>query len=486
MIIKYKNILVAMLVAFALLSCDGWRESGAKVDKKPEIFPDYMDVTVPCNIAPLNFDVDGATHVQAEIKAGEKTLRVSGKKGVAFSVDEWRDLVDAALKDKDRKIEIALSAWTDKSPEGTSFKPFFIKVSPDTIDRYLVYRLIAPGYESWNHMGIYRRDLSTFSETAIVENTQNNMGCVNCHSFADYNVNRGMMFHARGKGGGTVVYHGGSLHKIALEKLAPYKSATYPCWHPSGRYIVFSSNTTRQSFYGHSRDKIEVYDQKSDIILYNVERNEVFADERFNDSINWETFPYFSADGKWLFFATAKAVKMPVEYNNLRYSLCRVAFDEDRGRFGSVVDTIYSATADGGSASFPRLSPDGRYLLFTRADCATFPIHHKEADLRMIDLGGKEPGREVDVSVLNSNDVDSYHSWSSTGRWVVLSSKRIDGRHTRLFLSHFDGRAFSKPLLLPQREPSHNTLRTYSYNIPEFSKNMVTFDRDELSNLFRP
>ncbi|MGN1236843.1 MAG: hypothetical protein ACI4TS_05305, partial [Bacteroidaceae bacterium] len=87
MIIKYKDIFVALLVGLALLSCDGWRESGAKVDVKPEIFPDYTDVTVPCNIAPLNFDVVGATHVQAEIRAGEKTMRVSGKNGVAFSAD---------------------------------------------------------------------------------------------------------------------------------------------------------------------------------------------------------------------------------------------------------------------------------------------------------------------------------------------------------------------------------------------------------------
>ena len=123
-------------------------------------------------------------------------------------------------------------------------------------------------------------------------------------------------------------------------------------------------------------------------------------------------------------------------------------------------------------------------MLFTWTQCGTFPIHHKEADLRLVDIGG---GFAVldDIGDINSGDVDSYHSWSSSGKWVVLSSKRIDGRYTRLFLSHWDGRRFSKPMLLPQRDPEHNVQRLYSYNIPEFIKGPVLFDADEVAELFK-
>ena len=171
--------------------------------------------------------------------------------------------------------------------------------------------------------------------------------------------------------------------------------------------------------------------------------------------------------------------------DELRDLAVRVPFDEATATLGSRIDTVYSASKRGGSVSFPRISPDGRYMLYTWAECGTFPIHHKEADLRMMAISDSLPFRDVDVSALNSKDVDSYHSWSSSGRWVVFSSKRIDGRYTRLFLSHWDGHRFSKPMMLPQRDPEHNVQRMYSYNIPEFIKAPALFDPDEMAALFK-
>ena len=467
-----------------LTGCTNWRKPSTKVNVYPDIFPDYVGVTIPENIAPLNFEIEGAVHLQAVMSAGSERLEVSGDKYIDIALDDWQDLIKAALN-TNKQIVVSVSAWTEKHPDGVEYKPFNIIVSADDVDGYVAYRLIPPGYESWSRMGIYQRDLSSFDESVIVSNCQNHNGCVNCHSFSDYNPEKGMMFHARGERGGTVIYQGGNLRKVALEQLGQHRSGTYPMWHPSGRFIVFSSNVTRQFFYGHSQDKIEVYDQASDLMIYDVNNNQVLTDERFTDSLNWETFPAFSSDGRWLYFCTAKAVKMPVEYNNLRYSICRVPFDDKTGHLGDKIDTVYSASRQGGSASFPRISPNGEFLLYTWADCATFPIHHKEADLKMIDLKSGNQFKQVDVSSLNSNDVDSYHSWSSNGKWVVLSSKRIDGRYTRLFLSHWDGVKFSKPLLIPQRNPDSNKQRMYSYNIPEFIKTPIDFNHDEMASLFK-
>lgn len=471
------------LTLLLLVGCNGSRTPVASLDETPSIFPDYKSVTIPKNIAPLNFSIDGATHVQATLSVGDECLEVAGKQHVEIGEGQWRSLIDEALKGS-RKITVEVAAWTDKFPDGVSYKPFCIYVSSDDVDNYVTYRLIPPGYESWSRMGIFQRNLTSFDESAIVSNSQNNNGCVNCHSFCDYSPQKGMMFHARGMGGGTVIYQEGKLKKVMLEQLGPKRSGTYPMWHPSGRYIIFSSNTTRQSFYGHSQDKIEVYDQASDLILYDVKSDRVLTDQRFTDSLNWETFPAFSPDGKWLYFCTAKAVKMPVDYRKLHYSICRVAFDVSTGRLGAKVDTVYSASQQGGSASFPRLSPDGRFMLFTLADCATFPIHHKEADLKMIDLESPTALRTVNTDILNSNDVESYHSWSSNGRWIVFSSKRIDGRYTRLFLAHWDGWRFTKPMLIPQKDPAHNHDRLYSYNIPEFASSAVSIDKNAMANLF--
>ena len=477
----YFPILFLLLL---LTGCSAWKSPSAKVNECPKIFPDYVGVTIPKNIAPLNFGIEGATHLQAVLSAGNESVELSGDKYIDIDRDDWHNLVEAALK-ANKQIVVSVSAWTEDKPNGVEYKPFNITVSSDEVDGYVAYRLIPPGYESWSRMGIYQRDLSSFDESVIISNSQNHNGCVNCHSFSNFNPEKGMMLHARGEGGGTVIYQNGKLQKVALEQIGPHRSGTYPMWHPSGRFIVFSSNVTRQFFYGHSQDKIEVYDQASDLMIYDVNNNQVLTDERFSDSLNWETFPAFSSDGKWLYFCTAKAVKMPVEYNNLRYSVCRVPFDDKTGHLGDKIDTVYSASRQGGSASFPRISPNGEFLLYTWADCATFPIHHKEADLKMIDLKSGNQFKQVDVSSLNSNDVDSYHSWSSNGKWVVLSSKRIDGRYTRLFLSHWDGVKFSKPLLIPQRNPDFNKQRMYSYNIPEFIKTPIDFNRDEMASLFK-
>lgn len=478
-----KCICILTSVFLFLSSCDGWKTPAATEKKLPPVFPDYIGVTVPENVAPPNFGIEGAFRIQAVFSAGKRNVRVSGERYIEIGVSPWRSLTEEALKAGGR-ISVGVSAWTDRYPDGVEFTPFYVYVSGDKIDNYVAYRLIPPGYESWSRMGIFQRDLTTYEETAIVTNTQNNNGCVNCHSFCAYDARKGMMFHARGLGGGTVIYQDGSLRKVALEQTGPKLSGTYPMWHPDGRFVVLSSNNTRQSFYGHSRDKIEVYDQRSDLILYDVKNDCVLTDERFTDSLNWETFPAFSPDGKWLYFCTAKSVRMPVDYNKLRYSICRVPFDSSSGRLGAKVDTVYSASRQGGSVSFPRISPDGKYMMFTWADCATFPIHHKEADLKMIDLSAFPEVAAVKTDILNSKDVESYHSWSSSGRWVVFSSKRIDGRYTRLFLAHWDGKRFSKPMLLPQRNPEHNRNRLYSYNIPEFTNTAVRIDKDTMAELF--
>lgn len=116
----------------------------------------------------------------------------------------------------------------------------------------------------------------------------------------------------------------------------------------------------------------------------------------------------------------------------MKYSLCRIAFDFQNERLGEVVDTLYNARMEGQSVSFPRLSPDGRFLAFTLHDFGNFSIWHKEADLYMLDL---LTSRKYPLDVFNSEEAESYHSWSGNGRWMVFSSRRIDGLYTRLLLA---------------------------------------------------
>ena len=468
-----------VLLLFLFFSCQDNRQARDHMNQLPHIFPDYTNVTIPYNIAPIDFQIKGATHMQATFYVhNDLVLQANGGTYVKIPSKKWKQLLET---NKGRDLTISVSAWTPEHPEGATYKPFRIHIDNSPIDNYVAYRLIPPGYEEWNRMGIFQRNLTSFDESAIFINTQNHSGCVNCHNFAWYNPQK-MMFHARGPAGGTVIMQGDNIEKINLDSLGPKKNGTYPMWHPSGKYIAFSSNITKQSFYSHCKDKIEVYDLKSDIIIYDVMHHKVLADKRFNDSINWETFPAFSPDGKWLYFCTAKAKLMPIKFNELHYSLIRVPFNEKDGSLGAEIDTIYSAAKEGGSISLPRISPDGRYVLLTWAGCSTFHIQHKDADLMLIDLKTRQIIHPKNV---NSNDADSYHSWSQNGKWIIFASRRLDGMYSRLYIAPFKNGNFGKPFLLPQKDPQENKRRLYSYNIPEFIRAKVVLSKDKASALFK-
>lgn len=410
----------------------------------PPIFPDYIGVTVPEGMAPLTFRMED----------GRRFLSEQHREG---------DVLWTRVK-----------AWKKGERRGTAYAEFPIYISHDPIDPYIAYRLIEPGYESWRNMGIYQREIASYEETAIVTNRANNLGCINCHNFAGGSPDR-MLFHARGRGGGTVFVDGDDVKVLNLSQAGPHRQGTYPAWHPEGRYVVFSSNTTRQSFTISNKQPIEVYDTDSDIIIYDSATDSVRMLVETKETL--ETFPAWSPDGKTLYWCEAvDPGKIPYSRGEVHYKLMAAPFDD--GELSGKPMLVYGN--DSTSVSFPRVSE--KWLLFTAARFGTFPIWHDEAELMLLDL---ETGQVRLAEELNSDKSDSYHSWSSGGNWVVFSSRRLDGRYTRLFISHFDGEGhFSKPFLLPQEDPDYNQLRLKSYNIPEFIGGRVSDRQEKIAGLF--
>ena len=419
-----------------LLTACGQPSSVVESPDWPDIFPDYCGVTIPDDLADLTFAPTDAEHFRIEKTREADTL--------------W----------------YTVTTWSRGKKSGTRYRPFPVYLSHDAIDPYIAYRLIEPGYESWYDMGIYQRQLSSYKETAIVTNRANNRGCINCHTFQGGNPDD-MLFHARGAGGGTV-FAGGDAHRLVnLKERGPHKQGVYPAWHPGGRYVVFSSNDTHQCFTVADSQPIEVYDTSSDLILMDLATDSIVSPACFTTDSLWETFPSWNPDGRTLYYCAADSVStMPDGRGRVHYRLMATDFDAEGGQFSSQPQCLFSS--DTLSVSFPRLSPDGQLMLFTVARFGTFPIWHREADLWQLDM---QSGEARPCDELNSPDTESYHSWSSNGRWVIFSSRRIDGRYTRLFIAHYDGNGhFGKPFLLPQKDPGHNLLRLKSYNIPEFVK----------------
>ena len=576
-----------LLVLFLLLlvSCSSpsvpehYTESGLAA----HIYPDYADITIPVNIAPLTFHIDDeATDYVTRLSAGNNEWTFGGN-DVCPSERQWRDIKKKALDEAGGKIEVEVFVNNKKGWQ--RMKPFSYTVASDSIDPYISYRLISPSYVTYEDLTLNQRCLETFDESLIYGNMINSDEkdgqCINCHHTQWYNPNR-LQFHVRQYLGGTVIAYDGDLRKVNLKTDSTLSAGVYPTWHPKRPWIVYSTNSTGQSFHTRAPEKIEVQDTKSNLIFYNLETNEVTPITR--DTTNLDCFPFWSPDGQYIYYVSAHwerrdTVNLDFEliknYKDVQYNLYRMAFDEASQSFGEP-QLVYDAIARNRSVTLPRISPDGRWLMFTEGHYGVFHIWHTDADLCLMDLTalpfGDAPapiaktGRAVTqnpdgvsgasqraaakpdgvtgataqakpdgvsgassrsqlpsltgegsgerlrahegtirdsatiaaaenipmpayiryISEINSLDVDSYHSWSSNGRWVIFSSRRVDGNFTRPFITYFrsDG-TFTKPFELPQRNPQFHREFLRSYNIPEFMSGPVTISPQEFARIIK-
>ena len=350
------NWMICLLAGLLFGACSGNRpvQIQGVLEADPDIFPDYKGVTVPMNIAPLNFSYLGNEPCRLVVEvAGHELMQMEGRRGLfSFPVSDWKDWMGRYAGDS-----LRLTVLAYQSDQWKRYRSFSIYIAPDSIDSYLSYRLVPPGYEGWREMGIYQRDLSDYEQRPILENRLTKGNCVNCHAYCERDPSR-MMFHARADLAGTLILQDGLVEKLDVQT-EQMGSFVYPYWHPSGDYIAFSMNKTRQNFYSHDPDRVEVYDTASDVVIYSVKDHKIMTSPLLRSTCAFETFPTFSPDGHFLYFCSAVAVdSLPQNCRQVKYSLCRIAFDFQNERLGEVVDTLYNARMEGQSVSFPRLSPD--------------------------------------------------------------------------------------------------------------------------------
>lgn len=467
-----KKVIFYILVGWCLVACNSSVTSPEMVDECPPIYPDYVGVTIPATIAPMNFScLDGeCERVDVKVTGGKNGEIHVNDKMVLFPQDEWQSLLKENQGDS-----LLFTVCIKKEGKWKQYRPFSMYVSPFPIDYGIVYRKIAPGFEVYSKMGIYERDLSTFEERPLLENTMVPGMCVNCHAFNRTNPDH-ISMHIRGQHGATLMQIEGECEFLNTKADSILSACVYPYWHPSGKYIAYSVNNTRQSFHAVKDERIEVLDLASDVLVYHPETHELLLSPLLQKKEVFETFPVFSSDGRKLYFCSAEAKPIPEAYKEIRYNLCSIDFNPEHGTFGDRVDTLIHAAAMKKSVSFPRPSYDGKYIMYTLSDYGNFSIWHKEADLWLLNL---QDGTKRSIEEVNSEDTESFHNWSGNSRWFVFSSRRGDGLYTRLYLACMDeeGRV-SKPFLLPQENPWEYYDRSiYSYNVPEFTNMPVKLER---------
>ena len=344
------------------------------------IYPDYKEVTIPANIAPLNFHytVRNISKAKTTFSLGNKSITIKGLE-VEWSLSKWKTFLANAAG---QTIKIEAEAVVDGKPVNDTWS---IYVSEDIIDGYLTYRLIEPSYQMFNEVSIMERCIETFKETVICDYRKTDNSCMNCHI---HGQQRGdlSMYYIRGPHGGAILNRDGKLRKLTLNTPGMLSGTVYGEIHPSGRFGIFSTNIILPSFHTVAGKRMEVYDSASDLTVADFDNNRMINLPHIARADKFETFPCFSADGNSVFYCIADTFPLPEEIEKVKYALVRATFNPENGQIGEQADTIWSGYANNASACHPKASPDGSWLMFTVADYGTFPLFHTESTLYLMNI----------------------------------------------------------------------------------------------------
>jgi tetratricopeptide (TPR) repeat protein len=179
-----------------------------------------------------------------------------------------------------------------------------------------------------------------------------------------------------------------------------------------------------------------------------------------------QTDGVWSRDGKWIVFARAEAktafppgapaalfANDPNE-TQIQYSLYRIPFNAGKG---GKPEAISGASDNGMSNSFPKITPDGRWIVYVR--CKNGQLMRPDSRLYIVPAAGGE-AREMKC---NTRLMNSWHSFSPNGKWMVFSSK-ARSPYTQLYLTHLDADGNDTPPVLLENTTAANR----AANIPEF------------------
>ncbi|MDE7149544.1 MAG: hypothetical protein K2O01_03940 [Bacteroidales bacterium] len=489
------------------------------------VFPDYTadDIVIPVNIAPLNFIVSdirlpqaatvrlqafGAGTPEGGAPADALDVKLRKKDGFlqcVFPLEEWHRCLQKAagghvsLGFYDRQGRPV--GYSDTLLPEAADSAFSIRwqVSAYPIDPYLIYRLSAYDENPCKYLEAEERCTENFDKRLLMDNRLTDGQCFNCHASAQ-NDAACMSIHLRGGSGGTLLFADGAFRKINLPDGFPGLRLAYPAWHPSQRYIAFSS--ARIQVFPHTnvyKTQDLIADTLGRLLVYDLERNRLLpapGDETAAAEHNARyeiSFPVWAPDGQRVYFCRADKIRfddtlsLVENLRRFRYHIAAMDFDTAARTFSAP----YTVCADStGSLSLPAIDPSGRYLVATRLPMGSFPSQNG-GELVLMDLSRRDSATGglcplADIPALSSPDGDKSHQFSSNGRWMVFGSKRINGSVAAIYISHFDrnGR-FHAPFVLPQATGDFYTKQLRTFLFPVLNREAAPFTLAEWAEAAR-
>jgi hypothetical protein len=456
-------------------------DDALSLDRPARIEPDYAGLTIPPNIAPLNFAIQepgSQFRLRLRGKGGPPIELVSGSPKFIIPERPWRALLLA-----NQGAEIYADLWSRNADRRWQrFLALTNRVAPETLDPVLIYRKIRPAHSTWSIMGIYQRNLETFDETPILENRRFGGDCCHCHALRANSPDAAtLLIRSKTYGNSLLIIDHGSAQALQ-------GTLGFTAWNPQGTVLAASVSQPRLMLHTARNDMRDITELKAWIGCFERASNVVRQIPGLADETRLTTFPCWTPDGRYLYYCSAPnpwtnlAAATATSHTTAKYDLMRIAYDLHRDAWGAP-ELLLSARETGFSIAQPRISPDGRWLFFCAVPYGCWPTYDTRSDLYGLDLqagnaSGKFSCRKLE---LNSDACESWLSWSANSRWVVFSSKRLSPLLNRPFLSYVspDG-SCTKPFVVPQRDPAfyENLLRTYT--MPTLATGPVTVPQRDL------
>jgi Flp pilus assembly protein TadD len=243
---------------------------------------------------------------------------------------------------------------------------------------------------------------------------------------------------------------------------------------PDGRYVI--STVKDRAVFVATPDiwfSQLFFPIKGILVVYDTETGTFKPLPGADDPEYVQSNPTWSPDGKWVVFARTKEYRKDSIANAtsvllsekdvpefvedkqpFKFDLYRVPFNDGRG---GKAEPIAGASHNGKSNYFAKFSPDGKWIVFCKAE--NYMLLMPDSELYIIPAEGGEARRLR----ANTPRMNSWHSWSSNGRWLVFSSK-ANTAYTQLFLTHIDEDGQSTPPVVLERFTGTDR----AANIPEF------------------